>query len=119
MELISLQKTLSKAILALALLSGIEANAQGLVTFSKPGYSMNYNHNGTSWLHKNLNSYQNPGKPSSNSRLAGVKSLPLNSINYYYNLPSGVLGVTNNSQYRYDGAGRLVSEIERDAATNQ
>ncbi len=114
-----LGKYFSRAALSLILLSAFEVNAQGTEIISEPGYSTNYQHYDKSLVHKNLKTYQNPGKPLSNFRLAGVKSLPLNSINYYYNLPSGVLGVTNNSQYRYDAAGRLVSEIEREAATNQ
>src|SRR6478609_8039450 len=57
MKIISLRKTLSKTILALGLLSGIEANAQGTVTISKPGNSMDYTHNGTTWDHISNTTY--------------------------------------------------------------
>jgi hypothetical protein len=61
----SFSKLLSNAILCITLLIGFGAKAQNPNTFSVPGYSMNYNHNGTNWVHQSNSTftYNAQGKP--------------------------------------------------------
>lgn len=56
---------------------------------------------------------------NTNARMAATASVPLNSDNYSPNSPTGSWVLDSRSKYLYNAQGRKVSEIKRDATTNQ